>query len=127
MLPIRTPLGGRDSNRLPNFLLSAFERGNIMGTYILGVSPAAVAFGLGHRPSSIWSTITRDELRCGGETRGRSGRTLEYTERDERMLLRHVLLFPKHHILVFGRSWTMNSDLYDEKDFEEVRYHQLES
>jgi hypothetical protein len=96
MPPQRHPLGAISGNRLPNYELSPYERGKIIGGHILGFSPTAIAIGLNQPRGTVFSTIQADTLRCEGETKVRAGRPKEYTERDERALVRHVRLFPKH-------------------------------
>ena len=96
MPPIRVPLGACDSNRLLNFELDRYERRKIIGGFILGVLLAAIALGLGYNVNSVWSTIRADEHRVAGFSIARAGRPKEYTNREERTLLRHMRLFPKH-------------------------------
>ena len=96
MLLIRVPLGARDGNRLPNFELDRYKYGKIIGGFILGVSLAVIALGLGYNVNSVWSTIRADEHRVVGFSVARADRPKEYTDREERTLLRHVRLFLKH-------------------------------
>jgi len=96
MLPIRVPLGARDGNRLPNFELDRYKRRKIIGGFILGVLLAAIALGLGYNVNSVWSIIRADEHRVVSFSVARAGRPKEYTDREERALLRYVRLFPKH-------------------------------
>ena len=96
MLLSRVPLGARNSNRLPNFKLDRYKRRKIIESFILGALLAVIALGLGYNVNLVWSTIHADENRVAGFSIARAGRPKEYTDREERALLRYVRLFPKH-------------------------------
>jgi len=95
MPPQRIPLGLISGNRLRNFELSLYSRGQVTSGYILGSSPAAIALGLNLSKSTVWDTIHVDSLRVEGHSRLRNGRPKEYSDRDECVILRHVRLFLK--------------------------------
>jgi len=99
MPPQRTPLGLISGNRLKNFELSPYQRGQITGGNILGYSPAVIALGLNLPKQTVWNTIRLDELRVEGASQQRTGRPKGYTAPDERAILRHARLFPKHTYL----------------------------
>ena len=93
MLLSRVPLGARNSNRLPNFKLDRYKRRKIIESFILGALLAVIALGLGYNVNLVWSTIHADENRVAGFSIARAGRPKEYTDREERALLRYIRLF----------------------------------
>ena len=92
----RTPIGVISGNIQKKKQLTPYQRGKITGAAQFGHSPAEIAKEFNRPDSTIRTTLKLDPLRDKGETRERSGRPCEYTERDIRKLIRHVRINPKH-------------------------------
>jgi hypothetical protein len=66
-----------------------------MGGSVLGHSPADISKALNINDSTVRRTLRMAPLRHEGESLPRPGRNVTYTERTERLILRHVRLNPK--------------------------------
>ena len=95
MSPQRSILGPIAGNRAFNHQLTLYQRGLVVGMTISGAKPKFIQDHLNISRGAIRSTITFEELRNEGEPKLQSGRPVEYTEADERNLIRHVRLYPK--------------------------------
>ena len=95
MPPQRTPLGPISGNRLLGEHLSPYWRGRIAGRAEEGANPALIARELKLEYSTVFRTIQKDLLRHEGKSLPKTHRKKSYTEHDERVLLRHVQLYPK--------------------------------
>ena len=95
MPAIRTPLGLISGNREPDQQLSPYMRGKIIGLSIKGATPTEIALGCQLDRSTVRYTIQQDPLRFEGQSIAKAFRKRAYTEADERLLIRHVRLYPK--------------------------------
>jgi len=95
MPPQRTPLRAINGNRKgrgPD--LSPYLRGKIIGHAKAGDSPAEIQVALSVR-GAVRGSITQDNARPNGESAPHSGCPPTYTDRDERIMLRHLRLYLK--------------------------------
>jgi transposase len=92
MPPTRTPLAPITPNRPAGFQLTPYERAKLIGRREAGQSLDQIAKETRTPKSTVKSTIDKAEYRYEGESQPRSGRPVEYTERDERILLRFARL-----------------------------------
>ena len=90
-----TPLRSIDSNITYKKELTLYARGIIKGMEIGGSTPAQIATQLNLPRHTIRSTIQHDIERDQGLSKIRSGRPKEYTDRDERTILRLAQSDPK--------------------------------
>jgi hypothetical protein len=96
MPPQRTPLGQISSDQgIRGPELTSYERGRISGLYEAGFSPREVEKQLDHSRGAVRSTITLHNRNTQGASLPRSGRPVLYNERDRRMMLRNLRLYPK--------------------------------
>ena len=96
MPPQRTPLRAIDGNpkgRGPD--LTPYQRGKIVGQSNAGDSPAEIQVLLGVSRGAVRGSIAQDHARPQGKSASHSGRPATYTDRDERIMLRHLRLHPK--------------------------------
>jgi hypothetical protein len=96
MPPQRTPLRAIDGNRKgrgPD--LTPYLRGKIVGQANAGDSPAEIQALLGVSRGAVRGSIAQDHARPEGHSAPRSGCPPTYTDRDERIMLRHLRLHPK--------------------------------
>jgi len=91
----RRPLGVISSNISKKPLLTPYLRGKIAYAAELGYSPAQIAIQFDKPDSTIRNTLKVDHLRNNGNTRTRTGRPREYTDREVRILVKHVRNNPK--------------------------------
>ncbi|PQE07783.1 hypothetical protein CJF31_00007589 [Rutstroemia sp. NJR-2017a BVV2] len=96
MPPIRTPLGERSRNTRDGKHLSPYQRGQVIGQYYKGAKPAAIATALKVHDSAVRYTLQHMELRSNSKDLPRAARKLSYSDRDKRVIIRYVRLFPKH-------------------------------
>src|SRR5579871_6620288 len=96
MPPQRTPLRAIDGNRRgrgPD--ITPYMRGKIVGHAEAGDSPTEIQAVLGVSRGAVRGSIAQDNARPEGLSASRSGRPPIYTDREERMMLRHLRLYPK--------------------------------
>jgi len=96
MPPQRTPLRAIDGNRKgrgPD--LSPYLRGKIVGHAKAGDSPAEIQVALGVSRGVVRGSIAQDNARLNRELAPHSGCPPTYTDRDKRIMLRHLRLHPK--------------------------------
>lgn len=91
----RTPLSSTTGNRQRGPELSPYQRGLIIGATIGGMSPREIEDEMQLSRGAIRTTIAMDETRSEGVSCPRSGRPRIYTDRDDRMMLRHLRFYPK--------------------------------
>ena len=91
----RRPLGLISGNIQKNKPLSPYERGKIIGGATFGHSQAEISRELKRPWQTVQSTIKLDPLRNEGRSRARSGRPRLYTDRQVRLLVKHVRANPK--------------------------------
>ena len=70
-------------------------RGKIAGYRLFTSSPAEIIMGLNIRLPTVRYTLSVDYLRYKGSTLLKDPRRKSYSLAEERMLLRHVRLYPK--------------------------------
>jgi transposase len=92
----RRILGEVSVNRVSGTELSPFQRGQIIGAAKLGCTTTEISTALNHPPSTIRTTISRDEIRNDGESNLREGRPNALTIRQERIVIRFVRTHPKY-------------------------------
>jgi transposase len=95
MVTPRRPLGVISGNVQRRRELKPHERGKVIGASIAGATPGRISTLLNIPDQTVRDTISQDILRDDHKSKPRTGRPKCYTERDERMLLRHVRQFPK--------------------------------
>ena len=83
------------SNIAKKPLLTPFQRGKLVGAAEIGLSPAEIARTFNRPDSTVRNTLKIDRLRNEGNTRRRTGRPREYSDRDVRNLVKYVRLHPK--------------------------------
>jgi hypothetical protein len=96
MPPQRTPLRDIDGNRRgrgPE--LTLYQRGKIVGMSNNGALLAEIQVRYGVSRGAVGGSIAQDTTRLEGESLPRSGCPPTYTDRDERLMLRNLRLFPK--------------------------------
>jgi hypothetical protein len=70
-------------------------RGKIVGAANGGASSAEIQARYDVSRKAVRGSIAQDHARPEGESGSRSGRPPTYTNRDERLMLRNLQLFPK--------------------------------
>jgi hypothetical protein len=95
MPPQRTPLGAIDTNRSRGKELSPYIRGKIVSMSIGSASASQVQAKFGVSRQAVRGSIAQDSQRPDGESLPRSGCPATYTDRDKRLMLRNLRLFPK--------------------------------
>jgi transposase len=88
-------LGAISGNRFKNCELSPFQRGIIIGKHSTVLTAFKIAKELKLDPGTVRYTIAKNPERYDGRTKGRNGRPRQYTDAEERLVLRHVRLNPK--------------------------------
>ena len=96
MPPQRTPLRDINGNRLRNYELNPYERGQIISRHKHGHTVTDIADTLDYSRKTVFSIIVRDTKRCEGKSKARINRPQKYIIRDERAILRHIRLFLKY-------------------------------
>jgi DNA-binding CsgD family transcriptional regulator len=96
MPPIRTPLGSISGNRIHLCELKPYERGRIIGKAEEGATSAKIARDLKCSESAVKYTIRQEVLCNKGTSLVRASRTKSYNDREERNIVRHIRLNPKH-------------------------------
>ena len=91
----REPLQSISSNIVHHKELNEYTRGKIIGARNAGMRPAHIATQLNLPPTTIHTTLRRDEQRDNGQSDSRSGRPRATDDRDERTLLRLIRIDPK--------------------------------
>jgi transposase len=76
--------------------LNPYERGQIIGASLCGLSVRAISKHLSIPRSTIQSTLSLDRSRNNGASQPRAGRPKLTSAQDERLLLRIVRRFPKY-------------------------------
>ena len=95
MLPQRTPLRAIDGNGVRGKDLTPYMRGKIVGMANNGASPAEIQVRYKVSRGAVRGSIARDSTRPEGISVPCPGCPPTYTERDERMMLRNLRLYPK--------------------------------
>jgi hypothetical protein len=95
MLPIRTPLRSIAGNSKDYKHLSLYQRGLVVGKKSKGATDTEIADDLDLDRSSVRYTIRQELERPNGQDLPRAARKKLYTEREERLLLCFVRLWPK--------------------------------
>ena len=96
MPPQRTPLRTIDGNRRvrgPD--ITPYMRGKIVGRANAGDSPAKIQAAYGVSRGAIRGSIAQDHARPEGHSAPHSGCPPTYTDREERIMLRHLRLHLK--------------------------------
>ncbi|KAJ8064034.1 hypothetical protein OCU04_007875 [Sclerotinia nivalis] len=91
----RIPLGSININEVAFKHLTLYMRGKIIGKAEEGARPTKIGRELGIPQSTISYTIKQDSLRNEGASLPKKTRKKSYTERDERILIRYIRLYPK--------------------------------
>jgi hypothetical protein len=76
--------------------LSLYQRGIAIGIRKASTKYKEIEINLDISTGALRSTLTKEQLRPEGIAQSRSGRPTTYSEVDERNLLQHVRLNPKH-------------------------------
>jgi hypothetical protein len=95
MPPPRTPLGPISGNRVQKTELSPYVRGQIIGQRFQGASLGQIADAFQLEKSTIQYTVEKAIERPEGHSKPRPGQPKVLSDRDERILLRHIRLHPK--------------------------------
>jgi hypothetical protein len=95
MPPQRTPLRAIDGNGTRGKDITPYMRGKIIGAANNGASPAKIQARYRVSRGAVRGSIAQDFTRPEGESRPRSGCSPTYTDRDKRLMLRNLRLFPK--------------------------------
>jgi hypothetical protein len=95
MPPQRTALRAIDGNRPRGKDTSPYTRGKIVGMAENGASASKIQVQYGVSRKAVRGSIAQDSQRPEGKSLPRSGRPPTYTDRDERLMLRNLRLFPK--------------------------------
>jgi transposase len=95
MLTPRRPLGVISGNIAKRKELTLYERGLILGAKLAGRSEAEISKSLNVPDPTVRSTIIRATEREDGHSKPRSGRPKCLSDREERILIRHIRLHPK--------------------------------
>jgi hypothetical protein len=91
----RTPLGPITPNIIRKKQLSPYTKGKIIGARLWGAKPADIARMFAIPDQTVRDTIKKATCRPHGTPLPKPGRPVEYTDRDERLILRYVRLHPK--------------------------------
>jgi hypothetical protein len=95
MLPQRTPLRAINGNGVRGKDLTPYMRGKIVGIANGSTSPAEIQVRYRVSRGAIRGSIAQDITRPEGMSGQSTGCPPTYTERDERMMLRNLRLYPK--------------------------------
>jgi hypothetical protein len=95
MPPQRTPLRTINSNRTRGKDITPYMRGKIIGAANNGASPTEIQVQFRVSRGAVRGSIAQDTTRLEGESAPRSGCPSVYTVQDERIMLRHLRLYPK--------------------------------
>ena len=101
----RKPLGVINGNIKKRKELTPFEKGQILGAYLAGATLAKIAEAFCTLNFTIWTTLLLEHLRNDGESRPRSGAPKQYTDYDERYILRFVRKNPKIKYIEIKRHY----------------------
>lgn len=91
----RTPLAPLNLNRIRNQELSPWLRGSIQTWAATGLGAAEIARKTFLMPTTVKSTLLRNQEHHEGTTLPRSGRSSKLSRRDQRTILRYVRKNPK--------------------------------
>ena len=91
----RRPLGLISGNITKKKELTPYERGLVLGAKITGRSEAEISEVFNIPDSTVRDTVTLAAQRKDGHSKPRSGRPKCLSDREERILIRHIRLNPK--------------------------------
>jgi hypothetical protein len=95
MPPLRTPLGASDGNRVRGKEYSPYIRGQIIRASRAGIREVSIKREFRVSRGGIKSTIGYKLSRLDGTTQPRIRAPKTYTQRDRRIMLRNLRLYPK--------------------------------
>lgn len=95
MLLIRTPLCPISGNVKRGCELTPYERGIIIGSYNSSKSPCEIELEISYSRGAVRSTIALETTRANGVSLPRSGHPIIYNDRDKRIMLRYIRIYPK--------------------------------
>jgi hypothetical protein len=95
MPPQRTPLGRIDPNQLRGKDMSPYNRGQVIGAYINGLTQREIKDKYKFSRKAIRGAIALNILNTNRASLPRTGRPKVYNERDRRMMLRNLRSYPK--------------------------------
>jgi hypothetical protein len=95
MPPCRTPLGPIDGNRVYNEEYTPYTRGKIIGVHRAGMRTVSMEREFGVTRGGIISIIAYEAIRLEGATQPRTGTPRIYSDRDCRVMLKNLRLYPK--------------------------------
>jgi transposase len=75
--------------------LTPYKRGLLVGAKISGSSPAEIARTFNLKDSTVRTTLQRAQERDDGHSKPRSGQPRCMSDREERILIRHIRLNPR--------------------------------
>jgi hypothetical protein len=95
MPPQRTPLRSIDGNQGRGKDISPYMRGQIIRATRAGMRKSSIEREFGVSRAAVKTTISNQHHNPEGASRPRTGTPRTYNDRDRRMMLRNLLLYPK--------------------------------
>ena len=95
MPPQRRPLGTIDRNRVRGPETNPYTRGKIVGLYTAGLTQRQIVDLMDRSRDSVRGAIALEILNINSCSLPRLGRPKLYDNRDQRMMLKNLRLYPK--------------------------------